>query len=89
MVEETQYLFFSNSLGPQNCCGLAPPLLTTCSDSGYGCPFGCKGKKGCGTVECETKPRLDGTHPKLFIRFKCKFDSENNKGRSWDVLLSL
>jgi hypothetical protein len=57
MVEETQYIyFFSNSLGPQNCCGLAPALLMVCSDSGYGCPFGYKGKKGCGSVECETRP---------------------------------
>jgi hypothetical protein len=56
---------FSNSLGPQNCCGLAPALLMACSDSGYGCPFGYKGKKGCGNVECETRPRLDVTHPQI------------------------
>jgi hypothetical protein len=57
--------FFSNSLRPRNCCGLALALLTTCSDSGYGCPFGCKGKTGCGSVECETRPRLDVTHPQI------------------------
>jgi hypothetical protein len=54
--------FFSNSLGPWNCCGLVLALLTTCSDSGYGCPFGCKGKTCCGNVECETRPRLNVTH---------------------------
>jgi hypothetical protein len=35
-------------------------LLPTCNGSGYGCPLGCHGKKGCGNVECETKPILDG-----------------------------
>jgi len=56
----TPTLFFLNSFEPQNCCDLVPMLLTTCNSSGYGCPFGCKGKKGCGNVECEMKPRPDG-----------------------------
>jgi hypothetical protein len=25
------------------------------------------------------------THPKLLIRFKCKFEGENNGRRSWDA----
>jgi hypothetical protein len=56
----TPTLFFSNSFKPRNCCGLVPTLLATCNNSGYGCPFGCKGNKGCGSVECETRPRPDG-----------------------------
>ncbi len=59
MCGGTPTLFFSNSFGPQNCCGLVPTLLTTCNSGGYGCPLGCKGKKGCGSVECEMRPRLD------------------------------
>jgi hypothetical protein len=35
-------------------------LLTTCNGDGYGCPLGCKGKKGCGSVECKTRLRPDG-----------------------------
>jgi hypothetical protein len=56
----TPTLFFSNSFQPQNCYGLVLMLLPTCNGSGYGCPLGCHGKKGCGNVEFETKPRLDG-----------------------------
>jgi hypothetical protein len=56
----TPTLFFSNSFEPQNYCGLVPTLLTTCNGSAYGCPLGCKGKKVCDNVECETRPRLDG-----------------------------
>jgi hypothetical protein len=57
---KTPTLFLSNSFGPRNCCGLVTTLLTTCNSSSYGCPLGCKGKKGCGNVKCETKPRSDG-----------------------------
>jgi hypothetical protein len=56
----TPTLFFSNSFNPRNCCGLVFMLLTTCNNDGYGCPLGCKGKKGCGNVECKTILRLDG-----------------------------
>ncbi len=30
-------------------------LLTTCNGDGYGCPLGCKGKKGYGSVKCKTR----------------------------------
>jgi hypothetical protein len=53
-------LFLSNSFRPQNCCGLVLTLLTTCNDGDYKCPLGYKGKKGCGSVECETKLEPDG-----------------------------
>jgi len=56
----TPTLFFSNSFKPQNCCHLVPTLPTTCNSNGYGCPLGCKGKKGCGNVECETKLKPHG-----------------------------
>jgi hypothetical protein len=56
----TPTLFFSNSFGPWNCCGLVLMFLTTCNSGGYKCPFGCKGKKGCGSVECETRLGPDG-----------------------------
>jgi hypothetical protein len=56
----TLTLFFSNSFEPQNCCGLVSTLLTTCNSSGYGCPLGCKGKKGCGSVKCKTTLGPDG-----------------------------
>jgi hypothetical protein len=46
----TPTLFFSNSFGPRNCYGLVLRFLTTCNGGGYGCPLGCKGKKGCGNV---------------------------------------
>jgi len=62
MVEEPPTLFFLNSFKPQNCCGLVLMLLTTCNIGSYGCPLGCKGKKGCGSVECETRLGLIGKH---------------------------
>jgi len=62
MVEEPPTLFFLNSFRPQNCCGLVLMLLTTCNVGGYGCPLGCKGKKGRGSVECETRLGLNGKH---------------------------
>jgi CRISPR/Cas system CMR-associated protein Cmr1 (group 7 of RAMP superfamily) len=34
-------------------------LMAKCSSGGYGCPLGCKGKKGCGSIECKTRPRPD------------------------------
>jgi hypothetical protein len=49
-------LFFSNSFRARNCYG----LVTTCNSNGYRCPLGCQGKKGCGSVKCETKLRLNG-----------------------------
>lgn len=57
-------LFFFNSFGPQNYCGLVPALLTPCNGSGYGCPFGYKGKKGCGSAKWETRlgPNGNGKH---------------------------
>jgi hypothetical protein len=51
----TPTLFLSNSFRPQNCCGLVLTLLTTCNGGDYKCPLGYKGKKGSGSVECETK----------------------------------
>jgi hypothetical protein len=56
----TPTLFFLNSFKPQNCCGLVLTLLTTCNGDGYGCPLGCKGKKGCGSVECKMRLGPDG-----------------------------
>jgi hypothetical protein len=56
----TTTLFFSNSFGPRNFCGLVPMLLATCNNSSYGCPLGYKGKKGCGSVECGMRLRPNG-----------------------------
>jgi hypothetical protein len=63
MVEEPQHCFFSNSFEPRNCCGLVLTLLTTCNGGGYGCALGCKGKKGYGNVECETRLGSNGKAP--------------------------
>jgi hypothetical protein len=56
----TPTLFFSNSFEPWNCCGLVFTLLTTCNGGGHGCPLGCKGKKGYGSVEGKTRLGLNG-----------------------------
>jgi hypothetical protein len=65
--EGTPTLFFSNSFEPQNCCSSVPILLTTCNGNGYGWPLGCKGKKGCGSVECEKKPRPNGKAKPIIV----------------------
>ncbi len=59
MVEEPQHCFSRTHLDHEIVVVLVPTLLTTCNSGGYGCPLGCKGKKGCGIVECEMRPRLD------------------------------
>jgi hypothetical protein len=57
MVEEPQHCFSWIHSNHKNCCGLVPMLLTTCNGSDYGCPLGCKGKKGCRSVKCKMRPR--------------------------------